>query len=59
MAQRDRSSSEESTRHLSLRLRADLRAAARYYQEFIDEVDAWITEVDREAEEAYPHRAAR
>lgn len=36
-----------------------VRTAARYYQEFIDEVDAWIAEVDREAEEAYLHRAAR
>lgn len=36
-----------------------VRTAARYYQESIDEVDAWIAEVDREAEEAYPHRAAR
>ena len=36
-----------------------VRTAARYYQKFIDEVDAWIAEVDREAEEAYPHRAAR
>ncbi len=36
-----------------------VRSAARYYQEFTDEVDAWIAEVDREAEEAYPHRTAR
>lgn len=36
-----------------------VRAAARYYREFTDEVDAWITELDREAEEANPHRAAR
>jgi hypothetical protein len=36
-----------------------VRAAARYYQEFTDEVDAWIAEVDREAEEAYPNPADR
>jgi hypothetical protein len=36
-----------------------VRIAARYYPEFTDEVDAWIAEVDREAEEGYPHRAAR
>jgi len=36
-----------------------VRTAARYYQEFTGEVDAWIAEVDREAEEAYPLRAAR
>ncbi|MBA2273705.1 MAG: hypothetical protein H0W21_07380 [Actinobacteria bacterium] len=35
------------------------RTAARYYQEFTNEVDAWIAEVDRQAEEAYPHRTAR
>lgn len=35
-----------------------VRTAARYYQEFAPEVDAWIAEVDREAEEAYPPRAA-
>jgi hypothetical protein len=33
-----------------------VRAAARYYRDFADEVDNWIDEVDREAEEAYPHR---
>jgi len=32
------------------------RAAANYYYEFAGEVDAWIAEVDREAEEANPHR---
>jgi hypothetical protein len=36
-----------------------VRAAARYYQEFTEEVDAWIAEVDHQAEEAYPPRAAR
>lgn len=36
-----------------------VRTAARYYEDFTDEVDAWIAEVDRVAEEAYPHRAAR
>jgi hypothetical protein len=34
------------------------RTAAGYYLDFADEVDAWIAEVDRQAEEAYPHRAA-
>lgn len=36
-----------------------VRTAAGYYQEFIDEMEAWIAEVDRESEEAYPYRAAR
>lgn len=36
-----------------------VRAAARYYREFTDEVDDWITELDREAEEAGPHRTTR
>lgn len=36
-----------------------VRTGARYYQEFIHEVDGWIAALDREAEEAYPHRAAR
>ena len=36
-----------------------VRTAAGYYQEFMHEVDAWIAEVDHEAEEAYPHWAAR
>lgn len=36
-----------------------VRAAEVYYREFTDEVDAWIDEVDREAEEAHPHRAHR
>lgn len=35
------------------------RAAANYYYEFAGEVDAWIAEVDRETEEAYPRRARR
>jgi hypothetical protein len=35
-----------------------VRAAALYYQAFSDEVDGWIAQVDREAEEAYPDRAA-
>ena len=34
-----------------------IRAAAGYYREFTDELDAWIEEVDSEAEEAYAHRA--
>lgn len=36
-----------------------VRAAVRYYEEFTDEVDAWIDEIDRQAEEAHPHPAAR
>ena len=36
-----------------------IRTAAAYYAEFADEVDAWIAQVDREAEEAYPHRVGR
>lgn len=36
-----------------------VRTAARYYENFTDEVDGWIAEVDRVAEEADPHRAAR
>ncbi|MGH8908338.1 MAG: hypothetical protein ACRD0K_17970 [Egibacteraceae bacterium] len=29
-----------------------VRAAAGYYREFTDEIDAWIAEVDREADDA-------
>jgi hypothetical protein len=31
-----------------------LRVVARYYREFQDEIDAWITAVDREANEFGP-----
>lgn len=36
-----------------------VRAVAGYYRDFTDEIDAWIAELDREAEEAYPHPARR
>lgn len=37
----------------------EIRAAAGYYEEFSDEVDAWIAEVDRAAEEAHSPPARR
>lgn len=36
-----------------------VRTAAAYYHAFTDEIDAWIVQLDLEAEEASPHRAAR